>query len=298
MTDSLPGTNEEQFIADLNAAKEALSELKEEVKGEVAAPESTAVIEAPEAQLTDVEKEAVKQGWNPNHQGPNKKTAEQFLHDGSFFKKIDSQNKKIDDLTQTVKLLLDHNKKLEAVKFEEGYKKALVERNKAVEEGDVQAFNVAEEKLKQQVELHRPLAQEVTKEPDISADDQALLKSFQSENKSWFGNSDKESQEMTKLAIAYDQYNLQNGMSYKESLKEVESIIKYKFPHRFSNPNQDKPAAVLKSEPASSGKAVGLAGKMTEQQRWMFNQAKVVDPSLDINTYAKQLKEIGALRDE
>lgn len=254
--------------------------------------------EESQPKYTEQEQEAIKQGWNPNHKGANPKTAEQFLHDGSFFKKIDHQNKKIEDLTSTVKALLEHNTKLEELKFKEGYQKALSERNRAIEEGNVQAFNYAEEKLKQQVEAHKSLPK-VTNEPSIPQETLDLLHKFKDKNSSWFAASDVESKEMTDLAAAYDQYNLNKGKSQAESLKEVENLIKLKFPHRFENKEQEKAPSVAKSTVStSSSKSNTSFDKLTDQQKWVFKQCKAIDPKLDKEKYAKQILTRGVSTDE
>lgn len=239
-----------------------------------------------EREYTEVEKEQLAEGWDPT----KSKSAEEFKKDGSFFKKIAAQNKKIDDLTNAVKASLELNAKIEAVKYKEGYENALRERQKAVEEGDTLAFKIAEEKLIQQQQL-KPV-----EAPRFTQDQQELFDNFKTRNKDWFAKSDNESREMTELAVAYDQYNLGKGKSYEESMKDVEHIIKLKFPHRFSNPKQDKPTAVIKSEPKSIKS--DPTSKMTDQQRNFAKQAQRIDPNFKLERYVKQLKETGALRDE
>jgi len=282
--------------SDLTKMKETQSKtLDSEVKAQVELTESSeeakeiSSIEEkgqPEREFTETEKEAIAEGWDPT----KSKSAERYLEDGSFFKKISAQSKKIDDLNNAVKTLLEHNTKLEEVKYREGYERALQERNKAVEEGDTLAFKIAEEKLINHQAIKPPQA------PVHTQEQTELFKDFQTRNKTWFAKSDAESRDMTELAVAYDQYNLSKGKTYEESMKEVEHIIKLKFPHRFENANQEKPAAVIKSEPKTI--KADYTYKLSEQQRNFARQAQRIDSNFKLDRYVKQLKETGALRDE
>lgn len=297
-----------KFQSELESAKAELIKLEESKKEENSKKEQSDLSKEQEtysntmdsesnsqveSKYTDQEQEALKQGWNPDYEGPNKKSAEQFLKDGSFFKKIDSQNKKIDDLSNTIKALVEHNKRLETAKYEEGYQKALSERQQAIEDGNVAAFNTAEAKLHEQLKFKQQLDQI----PSMDDEQKEMLSKFKEKHDSWFTKPDKESQEMTKLAVAYDQYNLQQGLSQKDSIKEVENIIRLKYPHRFENPKQEKAPTVIKQIPIKSI-GVDLKSKLSEQQRWMFDQASRVDKSLKLESYINQLKSIGAIKDE
>src|SRR3990167_8748015 len=51
-----------------------------------------------ESNTDSVLEEAIKQGYNPHYEGLDKKTPEQFIRDGSFFKKIEAQKKDIQEL--------------------------------------------------------------------------------------------------------------------------------------------------------------------------------------------------------
>ena len=42
--------------------------------------------------------QAEAEGWQADFDGDNKKSAKEFLHDGSFFKKIDEQKEEIKQL--------------------------------------------------------------------------------------------------------------------------------------------------------------------------------------------------------
>ena len=74
-------------------------------------------------EYSDVEKEAMESGWIPpdrfDKAGKDKDfiSAEKYVENGSFFKKINAQKKEIDDLRSTVTGITEHNKKVTQLTF-------------------------------------------------------------------------------------------------------------------------------------------------------------------------------------
>jgi hypothetical protein len=233
--------------------------------------------------------EAIKMGFNPNYQGPNKKTAEQFVRDGSFFRKIDDLKKRIDDQTKAMELLVEHNKKKELDAYKKGIEDAMARRREAVELGDVDKFNAAERDIQ---ELQRskvePTPSVETQKPTVSQD----MLDFVEKNKSWFNNSTKENERMVMeadgLFTLESKYN--PHLSEKEILDIVLTKVKALHPDKFENPNKEKPKAVATSS-VSGGSKDPLDSQLTERQKRVFAMAKAIDPSLKIEDYIKNRRE-------
>lgn len=273
-------------------------ELKAQVDAEMlklnpeATPETTEVV--PEtlevsAEATDpVLEEAIKMGYNPNYEGPNKKTPEQFVRDGSFFRKIDTLKKQLDEQTQAMKLIVEHNKKKEEEAYNRGVQEAMMKRREAVELGDVEKFNEAEAQLRELQTKQQPLLQ--TPAPAPVTEVSPELKQFVEDNKAWFNQNTPENQKMVIEAdgIYEIEKRFNPHLTDRELLEIVTTKIKALHPERFENPNKAKPAAVIGSSSLSSGK-VPASVQLSERQRKIFEMAKAIDPSLKIEEYAKAL---------
>lgn len=248
-----------------------------------------------ETKYTEIELQAIEQGWNPDHKGPNKKTAEQFIRDGSFFKKIDEQKKEISELKSMVKQQLDHNRKVEQAAYEKALKDLQIAKYQAIQEGDVDTYNKVENQTKiveQQLEQVKPA--EPTP-PGRSPELQAFLDN----NKSWFNLETPENRRMAAMANSVFQIELEEAnrtgrqINEAELLKKVEAEIKDTFKHRFENANQKKPSLVTKGTVGSGQATKESISGLTKQQQEFIRKAKQIDPSFTADKYIKQLKLTG-----
>jgi len=267
-----------------------------------------------EPQYSEIEKQAIEQGWNPNYEGADKKSAEQYVKDGSFFRKIDAQKKEINELKDAFKQLSSHQKKVEKAAYEKALAEIKATRDAAIEVGDVVKVNALDDHIQQHKENIRRLEQETsTQQPQ--APHQAAL-DFQERNKTWFGNFDKNvdpntldedgkaNYRMTKAATTYDEYlgmKVSSGqlkMTPEEAIKAVEDFIKETYPDKFKNPKKEAPQQVLTSTSHESGSAASkLTSRMTDRQKQQYKMFLSVDPKFgSIEDFAKHLDLIGELK--
>lgn len=120
----------------------------EEVKpaeGEVKTPDENA--ESQEPQYTELEEQAIAQGWDPEFDGPNKRSAREFLDRGELLTKIKVQSAELRKVQDMVGHLSEHNKQV----YMAGYKKAIQElrqaRAVAIEAGNGKDLAVIEDRL-------------------------------------------------------------------------------------------------------------------------------------------------------
>lgn len=242
--------------------------------------------------------EALKMNYNPNYSGPDRKTPEEFVKNASFFRKINAQNKKIDELSNIVKQTMDHSAKLEKAGYEKALRDLEDAKVQAVSEGDVEryrAYNTQAEVVKEKVDsFSRPQVQEA---PKIT---QELL-DFQKRNETWFNNQSDENIEMAEAAdfidkrIAKQLYERGQIISQSEHLKMVEDKIKKLYPHRFEE--DKKPTMTIKSSGESKSISKDeLSGRLTESQRKFIQTARQYGSKLSNEEYAKQLDLLGELK--
>ncbi len=143
---------------------------------------------------------------------------------------------------------------------------------------------------------------QVPKEQEVSQPKQEVVPEaleFKDKHKNWFNYDSTENAEMTKLAIAYEQFLAKENpnMPVKEVLVKIEDTLKKIYPHRFENQKQEQPAMVAKSTVSSTSK-YPLENKLTESQKNLFKAAHRLDPSLKIEEYVKQLELTGRLKND
>jgi hypothetical protein len=292
---------EEQLQAEIKAELAKLEGTKEVEKKEEVSPEETTAPSSTENTESSTNEdqylaEAVKMGYDPNYKGPNKKTPEQFVKDGSFFKKIDAQKKDIEELKQLFKASEERSRKIEEATRKRVLEELEAAKIKAVSEGDVEAYKQADQK-------HREEIQQISKAPVVD-EIPGEVKEFIERNKDWFNINTPENELMAKTAdglssVVKEEARLRGeSLSLNEELKRVEERIKILFPARFENSNQSKPAMTAKSTVSTGDKPKTLASRLSKKQREYFEAAKEYGSKLSVEEYAKQLQLTGDLRDE
>jgi hypothetical protein len=267
---------------------------EEEVK---ATEEPVAEVETT-PEVDEITKKAIEMGWDPTHKGPSFVPAKEFVERGSFFRKIDSQNKRIDELLTVVKGLDEHNRKIAHSEYKRGLQDAISRRVEAVQEGDVEKFNKAEDDLRT-LNKSKPVELPNTPQPANNGVTQEML-DFVEENKAWFNNNTKENARM--VAEADGLFVLESRdnphLSQIEILKAVKEKIARLHPEAFANPNKERAPAVTPTKASSTGSKVSLAAKLTENQRSFFKKASDAGIKMTMEEYARQLDASGDLRHE
>lgn len=252
-------------------------------------PENNNVVEPVEA--SPVELEARESGWVPKDEYLKKENAEEhkwvdageFLRRGELFKRIEDQSKQLKD----VRTALNEMKKLHSQVREVEYKRALdalkLQKKTALVDGDADAVIdiddridlVKDEIRKQQAEPAQ--AQETTEHPEFQA--------WSSRN-SWYGNSAP----MRAFADALGRDLAASGNSPSEVLKKVEAEVRKEFPHKFRNPNQDKPGAVE----AGSGAGTRSTGSfvLSDEERRIMNTFIRTGAFKTEKEYIEELKKV------
>lgn len=287
---------------------------EEPVDAQVETQKESLDVSEEQPEYSEIEKEALSQGWKPNYNGPNKKSAEDFVRDGSFFKKIAEQKQQIQELKDAFKNLSSHQQKVEKAAYQKALNDLKKQRDSAIEQGDVLTANQLDEHIystRDQIKTFES-SETVNQSPVVSKEE---LHDFSSRNKEWFNVallnknpselSGKELQDykMTKAAFTYDDYlgmKVKSGelnLSPQEALKEVENFIRDTYADRFSNPKRDEAASTSKSTSSNSASLGKLTSKLTDRQKELYKMYVSFDPKFgSLEDYAKQLDSIGELK--
>lgn len=244
--------------------------------------------------------EALKMGYDPDHKGPNKKSAQRFVEDKSFFDKIASLKKDNEDTKKMVKELAEHNARLEKATYDKAIADIKAQRDQAVLEANLKQVQFLDEKKevlqKAQAEV-KPIQAPTEVLP-------AEVMEFVETNKDWFNNSTKENRRMAEAADLIDRQiqkeNMEDGinLAIKDRHKMVLERIKVLYPHRFSNENQEKKPLVARSTEGSSARSASLADRLSDHQKAFVKKAREYGGKLTNEDYARQLQTLGQLKDE
>jgi len=180
--------------------------------------------------------EAMKQGFNPDYDGDNKKSPKEFLdvaynHNKMLKERNDKLSYQVDDLSKKLNRVVEFQSEMKQKAVDAAVKQLQAEKKEAISEGDHTKVNEIDEQLaKQTVAINQS---------------NIILDTWINRN-SWYTSDDD-------LAIEADIIAKQlqdtgrfkaNDTDYEKLLSQVESRVKKLFPDKFKNPKKDNPPEV------------------------------------------------------
>ena len=205
---------------------------------------------------SEIEK-AKANGWNPDYDGPDKIGAAEFNRRAPLFEKISAQNRKLKDLERQVNALANHTKTVEQKTREKVLNELKNKQREAVETGDTDAFDKAEEQIKALDE------DEGFKEP-VQPEIPKPIQDFAARNE-WF----EKDEDMTTFAVAKVQTLAAQGVPLEKALEMAETKVKELFPQKFKtpeNPNKSKPQRTMSGNNQQSSNKMTMASLTPEQK--------------------------------
>lgn len=180
--------------------------------------------------------EALKQGYNPDYEGDNKKTPKEFLevaynHNKMLKERNDKLSNQVDDLSQKLNRVVQFQTEMKQKAVDAAIRELKAERKEAIKDGD-------HEKVEE-------LDEQITKQTVAKQETNIILDTWLKRN-SWYGSDDD-------LAIEADIIAKQlqdtgrfkaNDSDYEKLLSQVENRVKKLFPDKFKNPKKDNPPEV------------------------------------------------------
>lgn len=215
---------------------------------------------------TPSEQEARTQGWVPKEEftGDEKQwiDADEFVRRKPLFDKIDRQNRELKEVKKTLEQLSAHHAKVRETEYERALASLKAQKAAAYEEGDANKIVEIDEQIidvKDQQKAHKA---------EQAAQAQQEARALHPEFEAWTNRNSWYVQNPVMKAAA-DTIGLQlaqKGMDREQILKEVEKQIKAEFPHKFNNPNREKPGAVEAASPKGTKTKADFAPSDWERQ--------------------------------
>lgn len=208
-------------------------------------------LEGADEQSSKVEAEAKLFGWNPDYEGPGKRTAEEFLEEGKringFLRKdleklrseISKRDMTIGELQQTMQEFAAFHQETEKKAYERAVKELKEERKAALREGDGEKVVEIEDRIEQLEEAAPQQRTPGKAAPSPTAD--PVWQSWVAENK-WFTESPK----LRAVSNGYGDLVRAEfpNLVGREFLEEVKRRVAEDFPESFSNSERRRPSPV------------------------------------------------------
>lgn len=247
---------------------------------------------APE--YTEVEQKAMEEGWIPpdrfdsEEQGKEFISAEKYLENGTFFKKINAQKEQIESLQQTVSQINEHNRKVrerELQKMQSEYESKIdalkAEKIAALDEGDSRRVVEIDDEIRR------------TPVPQIEpTTDNATLKRWKKDN-SWYDTDKFLGMEADMMAtqLARQQVPLD------DALKQIKEHLTIKYPERFENKQRKAAPTVEGGSKKPTPKGAISVKDLDPQEREVFNNWERQGVFKDDAARQAYLKQVVELRD-
>lgn len=248
----------------------------------------------------DYEKEAREMGWNPDHDGPNKKTAQQFYEDGLNILPIVQANwkkekAKVETLEGEVKdLRSNHDRSIKALEkqFQRETERRLAElreeKLKAVGNADKEAFERLE---KEEKELLKP-AEPESEAPKQDFKSNPTIQVWEQENP-WYGTDP----DLTDYADFYStRLRSKTDKKDKEFLDLVAEGVKKQFPGKFQNPRKNNFSGAAPSTRQQAAKTTSYDSLPSSAKRdfdYAVNRGLIKNTPESRQQFAKDWTEAG-----
>jgi len=264
--------------------------------------EKSQISEEKELQYTEVEKEALAQGWLPKDQfegdQENWRPAKEYIKRGKLLDKINRQNQEIEILKASNDEILRLLKKQLVNSNQTQLDTILKKKQEAIENANV------EEAQKYEEEYYKLLKDtesfDVSKKPQQSQNISFQAQQFLDRNSNWFNKND----EMTKYAIAMDAFYVQQYPEWEEDrrLLAVENEVKRKYTEKFNNTTIRSPMVEPKTPPKPHKRTVLYEDLAPKVQKVIDSMIKAANhgqiPKGSREKYVQQALKSGGIRYE
>lgn len=193
-----------------------------------------------EFQSNPVEDQAREQGWVPkdDFKGEEHKwvDAGEFLRRGELFGKIESQNKELKAIRETLAQFKDHHSKVQEAAYKKAVADLKAQKKAALIDGDADLVIEVDEQL---LDIKQEQTRITSQPAQTSAEDHPEFVAFKNKN-SWYENV----YPMRRWADARGEELAREGKSPSDVLRTIEREAREEFPKRFENPNRSKASGV------------------------------------------------------
>lgn len=256
-----------------------------EVKIETGVVESN---ESEEHQYSDIEKEAMSLGWNPDGvEGKRNLSPEEFIDRQGLYDKIHSRDKRLKHLESQINKLAEESFKLEKRGYDNAIRELKDKQKEALDNANHDQFLSINDEI-QDLQREKRGLEESRKINDI----ESILQSFVESNP-WYNSDPELKKYFDRVTIGEQNLRIQNGDSNPdpEDILEVGlKEIKARFPEKFGRrPKEKAPMVEGGNHRTSSNRQskTKTARDLPEEARTIGAQLVRLDAFESLDDYAK-----------
>lgn len=195
---------------------------------------------AEEVEYSDIELQAMEQGWNPEGaEGKRNLTAEEFLDRKPLYDKMHKLEKRLKEQDKKFDAMQQHEKMVRERMHEDHMKELKAAKRAAMEDMDYDKVEQLDDEMLKAKEEYTKSSETVV--VDTPEEIQATLEDWVDKN-SWYADS----KVMKRFADGEGQeFRIANpNASFEEVLDHISKTVKKEFPEKFQNMNRHKPSSV------------------------------------------------------
>lgn len=231
-------------------------------------------------ELTEFEKEQMKDGWNPN----GEKSAEEFARAGKLYREITKRGDEIQELKQTINEMKSFMDKQRQAGYDQALKELQHQRVEAISMGNVEEVDEIESQIRS---MEAPEAKPAT--PTVHPAVAAFNKRYDDLIQDHSLEAFKIKEFLGKRAADLDQ----SGLDPEKAIQILESDMKAEFPARFGDPGSltvERGSSLGASKSKGRHQFSDLTKEQKDCARHFVNQG-----IMTVEEYIKQLVELGEL---
>jgi hypothetical protein len=237
---------------------------------------------------TPIEQRAMEQGWKPQDQWEGNpedwRPAKEFVDRGELFKKIDELKRENKAIKQGHEELMKHHRDVRKIAYEQALADLKAQKAVALANGEAELVVELDDKIDETKERHRQAQAQPQVEVETGPD--PVFEAWTNRN-NWYVSDE----DMKVVADNAAKNAYLRGERDKQALLTVaESAVKKAFPHKFTNPNREKPGAVDGGSNKKAQSKVDASLEMSEAEKHIMNKILRVTPSLTKEKYLEEYK--------
>lgn len=245
-------------------------------------------------QTNSFESAAREMGWRPKEEWegePDKwRDAKEFVERGELYGKIDSVSRELKETRKALKMLQEHNTKIQAAEYNRAVEELKAAQKKHLEDGNADEYIKTTELLTdiKAEQKARKVVEEITPKNQGGMDQRFV--DWKREN-SWYDRNPEMREFADTIGQGYADRN--QGIDPVEVLNYVTKTVKKHFKDNFENPNRSKPNSVEggNSTPASKKSS---SFELTDEERRVMNtfirQGVIGEGGMKKEDYIEQIR--------
>lgn len=286
---------EEALDLELEQDQDYEQELEQDLEPE----DSESSLGEQEPEYSEVELEAMQQGWKPTGvEGKRALTAEEFLDRKPLYDRMHAQDKRLKDYEKALDAMKKHTEGIAERMYEKALKDLQEKRDSAIEQGDIESVRALDTEMDKIKDERRSTPKEEPQESVYTEADEQYWESWYSKPTNSWMNTPNMVDKITQYTQTYIQAEVSSTGYYpnaEDVVQYLEGRLKREFPEKFMEEKKQRPAQAVERgtrRTAPKPKTKYSLSDLEEQDR-SIAKTLIRSGQFTEEEYIKQLEESG-----